>query len=444
MTAAVASPMCQIRGFGAIRRVSRVSVVQRQFNNVKALHRVKLEGYSLQLPRLAKRSMTGAALNKGRALSVDIRMSAVPDSLTSGSDDLVSSADSTASAFLGRRIVYAVDGTTYSEEGLRWFARNIAKKGDIVHLAHVICDSRTPSTAVGSSSVATQWSPARDEQVFAKEFKTRAEHDANEMLQARYIPSLEINGIDFQTNLIQLKVHKSAGGIAEALTSAALNLGADLLVIASHGAGVNVDYGSVARWCNENSPVPTMLLPPAVLSQTNPPSAIQMSPSNAILVGASDDIVGLKRCFEYAVTDHTRPGDGVYVMHAINDVNLNEEDLIKLRKELVTSVLRWQEESPCPHASTLNVAVHLILSSASDTEDSSCEEELASDASPAGCQMCDMATQLNARTVILSHHGKNFMREMLYKPLTLHCIKHCTSPLVVLDEPHATSGVAGY
>lgn len=40
--------------------------------------------------------------------------------------------------------------------------------GDTVHLAHVICDPRTPSTAVGSSAAATQWSPQRDEQSYAK------------------------------------------------------------------------------------------------------------------------------------------------------------------------------------------------------------------------------------------------------------------------------------
>ena len=33
-----------------------------------------------------------------------------------------------------------------------------------MYLAHVLCDPRTPATAVGSSSAAMQWSPARDEQ----------------------------------------------------------------------------------------------------------------------------------------------------------------------------------------------------------------------------------------------------------------------------------------
>lgn len=40
--------------------------------------------------------------------------------------------------------------------------------GDTVYLAHVICDARTHATAVGSSAAATQWTPYREEQVFAK------------------------------------------------------------------------------------------------------------------------------------------------------------------------------------------------------------------------------------------------------------------------------------
>lgn len=40
--------------------------------------------------------------------------------------------------------------------------------GDKVYLAHCLSDPRTPSTAVGSSSAATQWSPARDEQRCAR------------------------------------------------------------------------------------------------------------------------------------------------------------------------------------------------------------------------------------------------------------------------------------
>ena len=225
---------------------------------------------------------------------------------------------------------------------------------------------------------------------------------------------------------------------------AAVDMGADLVVLCSHGPGARTDFGSVARWCEENSPIPTMLLPPSVLTQSNPPTVIQMGASNSVLVAAADDLSGLKRCFDYAVTDHTRPGDGMYVVHAVDDKARSEDELMQLRKDLVADVLKWQAESPCKHAATLNVAVQLVqAAAASDSSSSSSDDELSPDLSPAGADVVEMATRMNVRTVILAHHGRNMMREMLYKPLTLHCINHCQSPLIVLQE-EKTRGTLGY
>lgn len=67
------------------------------------------------------------------------------------------------------------------------------------------------------------------------------------MLQTRYVPALQFTGIQHQLLLPRLKMNKSAAGIGEALCSKALDVGADLVLIASHGAGVLADYGSVAR-----------------------------------------------------------------------------------------------------------------------------------------------------------------------------------------------------
>ena len=347
-----------------------------------------------------------------------------------------------------RRIVFAVDGTPASEQGLAWLSRNILQKStDVVHLANVVCDSRTPSTGVGSFSnyaAHTQWTPSREERSFAKEIESKMAREATEMLEARYKPVLEMQGIECVMDILPLKLHKSAGGIAETIVHAAKDLGADLVVLCSHGPGARTDFGSVARWCEENSPIPTMLLPSSVLTQSNPPTVIQMGASNSILVAAADDMDGLKRSFDYAVTDHTRPGDGVYVVHAIDEKERSEDELMQLRKELVSNVLRWQAESPCPHAASLNVAVQLVLASAaSDSSSSSSDEELAPCMSPAGADIVEMAARTNVRTVILAHHGKNMMREMLYKPLTLHCINNCQSPLIVLQE-EKREGVIGY
>ena len=85
-------------------------------------------------------------------------------------------------------------------------------------------------------------------------------------------------------DILPLKLHKSAGGIAETIVHAAIDMGADLVVLCSHGPGARTDFGSVARWCEENSPIPTMLLPPSVLTQSNPPTIIQTGASNSVLV----------------------------------------------------------------------------------------------------------------------------------------------------------------
>jgi hypothetical protein len=54
-------------------------------------------------------------------------------------------------------------------------------------------------------------------------------------------------GIQHEESLLRLKVHRSAAGIAEAICTKAADLGADGVLIASHGAGVLADFGSVAR-----------------------------------------------------------------------------------------------------------------------------------------------------------------------------------------------------
>lgn len=61
----------------------------------------------------------------------------------------------------------------------------------------------------------------------------------------RMLPSA---GVQHEELLLRLKVHRSAAGIAEAICSKASDLGADAVLIASHGAGALADFGSVSRW----------------------------------------------------------------------------------------------------------------------------------------------------------------------------------------------------
>lgn len=303
--------------------------------------------------------------------------------------------------------------------------------GDTIHLAHVLCDPRTPATAVGSSTAATQWSPSRDEAVYAREYFMRLEHEAQGMMASRFTPTLQFTGINHQVDLLRLRVHRSAAGIGEALAGKAVDVGASLLVIASHGAGVLADYGSVARWCSENSPIPVLLLPPSVLHSAGPAGGA----SNAVMVAATDDLGGLRQAFDFALEQLTRPGDNVYVVHV--QTPANEEIATSARKELVSAVLRWQEESTVAHAPTLSVAVDLLTEPASDAAVQSMAASSSFDshsASPAGERLCVQAREFGARAVVLHHHGRSMMREMMYGPMTLHCTKQCCRPLVVLSS----------
>jgi nucleotide-binding universal stress UspA family protein len=260
------------------------------------------------------------------------------------------------------------------------------------------------------------------------------EHEAQTMMASRFIPSVQFSGVDHAVDLLRLKVHKSAAGIGEVLSNRAVDIKADLMIIASHGAGVLADYGSVARWCSENSPVPTLLLPPAVLQ---PDSALNSKP--AIVVAAVDDIQNLKKSFEFALHKLSRPGDSVYTMLA--KPVANEEAGIALRKELVASAHRWLEDSGLEYANTLNVAVDLITEAASDPSvvpEAIPDGSAGSTLSPAGQLICAYAQELGARAVVLHHHGRSMMQEMMYGPVTLQVTKHCPRPLVILGASNSS------
>lgn len=316
----------------------------------------------------------------------------------------------------GRKIVFAVDGTSDAENGLRWVAKELAQKGDTIYLAHVLCDARTPATAVGSSTAATQWSPGRDEAVFAKEFFLRLEHEANAMLQARFVPALQFTGVGYEVALLRMRTHKSAAGIGEVICDRAANLGADLVVIASHGAGVLADYGSVARWCSDNSRVPVLLLPPSVLAGTDGARL-----GTSLMVAAAGDSAGLPAALEFAARVLSRPSDNIYVVHAVQSAE--QEEGVVARKRLLRLAAEWQAGSAVPHAATLNVAVDVLPGATEIGEDGS---------SVAGQRLCQYAADFNAREVVLVHHGDSMMAEMMYSPVTMQVTKFCPRPLVVL------------
>ncbi len=178
-------------------------------------------------PRTASKAGTSTTNDKPHHSSAARRLYATPNPLIESSDssdatNTTNTTNTSAAPPKTRRVVFAVDGTPASEQGLAWLARNILLKStvsiieldgrarslsssriwgphdalsrrtltmhshdalsrctltthsrslarsfapqDVVHLANVVCDSCTPSTGVGSFSrdgAHTQWAPSR-------------------------------------------------------------------------------------------------------------------------------------------------------------------------------------------------------------------------------------------------------------------------------------------
>ena len=150
-------------------------------------------------PRTAAKAGTSTKTAKPHHSSAARRLYATPNPLIESSDSPTNTTNTSPAPPKTRRVVFAVDGTPASEQGLAWLARNILLKStvgiikldrgvrslvsprsplpsenlsrtrsfarqDVVHLANVVCDSCAPSTGVGSFSshgAQTQWAPSR-------------------------------------------------------------------------------------------------------------------------------------------------------------------------------------------------------------------------------------------------------------------------------------------
>ncbi|KAL6774291.1 hypothetical protein ACKKBG_A24440 [Auxenochlorella protothecoides x Auxenochlorella symbiontica] len=342
----------------------------------------------------------------------------------------------------GRTFIFAVDGTRDAEEGLRWLIRAMTKKGDTVHLAHVVSNPRTPFSGLNRATTSGTWGGPEDAQ-----FMERVESEAAAMLAARYVPIVKHAGVAFTTCLLRLTAGRSAAAIGELLAGAARDLAAGLLVIASHGPGVLADYGSVARWCQDHSPVPVLLLPPAVLgggaaataAAGQPPVPAPGAGATLLVAGpAGPDLGRLHAAFDFAVRRLARPGDGVLLVNVVAAGPGGEGALVAARRELLAAAGEWKDAAPAPRlAATLNLNVD-VLADASGTTASFDEG-----GSRAGTALCALAARSSARAVVLLRHGKDLSSELQFAPLTSHTVKHCVRPLVVYDvDRHAAAAAA--
>lgn len=253
----------------------------------------------------------------------------------------------------------------------------------------------------------------------------RLERDAQAMVSTRFAPIVRGGGLEGHTSLLRLRTGKSAAAIGELVADAAVRLGASLLLIPSHGPGIMADYGSVARWCQDHSHVPVMLLPPSVLHSANGHLLDPATDAGGSVIVAgpagSSDLERLHKAFVFAARRIARQGDSLRVINIVAGPP-DEGALARTREALKTAVARWSEDIPPERKLTI-------------TTDVLRDEAMVFDegGSRVGAALCDLARDTTARTVVLLRHGDDLASQLQFAPLTVHAIKHCTRPLIVLE-----------
>ncbi|KAK2078005.1 hypothetical protein QBZ16_003873 [Prototheca wickerhamii] len=294
-----------------------------------------------------------------------------------------------------RTLLFSVDGTKDAEEGLRWAVKHLTRKGDTIHLVHVLADPRTPFSGLSRASIAGTWTESPD-----LEHIGRQERDALGMLNSRFVSIVRAAGLEGHASLLRLRTGKSAASIGELVADAAVRLGGSLLLIPSHGPGIMADYGSVARWCQDHSHVPVVLLPPAVL-QAEGDAGPSAGPTVVVAGPAGADLERLHKAFSFAARRVAQQGDEIKVINVV----AGPPDEGALAAERRRSARR-RRAGPRP-----------------------CRPIAGSASTRTSCATRPKA----ARAVVLLRHGDDLASQLQFAPLTLHTVKSCSRPLVVLE-----------
>lgn len=333
-------------------------------------------------------------------------------------------APASALAAAKRKLLFAVDNKEGSIRALQWILQNIVRKGDVVHLAHVITNPRTPMTSVDSSGAGGfQWSPQPEMPQLTKEWNQRLEERGRTMVMENFVPLVREAGCAYEVDMLKQRGATSAAGIGELICSRASKVGADLVFIASHGGGVLADYGSVAQYCAKHSPVPAVLLPPGVINGS--PAA---APGNGVMVVAIDDLAGLEKATKFAVKHLHIEGEKLW---AVSVQNWDEPQACEDGEALCTDINQQQQlEKSVRGWAGSGLAEELVnvqaLLNVSNTEPDS-------EHSIVGDNLVSVSSSSAVRLVVMADSNKNnIMREVMYGNITNYFLRHCKVPVAVL------------
>jgi len=213
-------------------------------------------------------------------------------------------------------LVVAYDGTAGAVDTLQWTLDNLAYQGDLserVEVVHVVCDPRalTAPTGVGGS-VRAAAGYDRAASATAQAYKARLHERAREAVQGACGTMLRESGIPHKVATPELEGPRSAAAIGGVLLGAADAAGARALVVANHGPGVQVDFGSVARYCYTHAGLPLVLVPQMPPAPATPPSS-RPAPRTVVLVVAR--LQELEAHWQWVAANCCRPGDKLQIWH---------------------------------------------------------------------------------------------------------------------------------
>jgi structural maintenance of chromosome 2 len=309
-----------------------------------------------------------------------------------------------------------VDNTTDAEEAVEWAVQYLLRPGDELHLVHVVSDPRTNEVQVGAwGGGGAASAPAMVDYEDRQSHFHRLQQQAETMIAQRFAPQLRDAGSSFKVDILRERGMNSAAGIGHALCEHAAQLGSSIMLIASHGSGVLADYGSVAKYCSANSSCPVLLIPPHV-------QGLQNQEPGVLLVVALADTRGLQHVTEFALKNFWRQSESVHAIY-IEDRSSSGEPAPS-QQLLCQQVEQTIAQVAASSTGSTTVECQLEVLAPPTPLDSTGDFDM-------GEEICDRADQLQARTVVLLHHGKDLVKEMVFGSITSYATRNCKRPLVV-------------
>jgi nucleotide-binding universal stress UspA family protein len=157
-----------------------------------------------------------------------------------------------------RTLIVAVDDSDTSERACEWTARNLWRKGDVIHLLHVI--TALPSVVYGAGPM----SGLGSQFVYVLEPPVEAYKQATEQyMERRFQRGLRMKEIPFESEIALEVIDGGASSVANAILSKAETLGSSALVVGSHSRGglKALVLGSTAMWlCHHSKHIPIVVV----------------------------------------------------------------------------------------------------------------------------------------------------------------------------------------